>query len=289
MMKAVPIILSLLCLLRLIPNKDTSGGALQSSVDIRGAITNIRKADSAQTNRGILGTIMVKGRKDDDTRFDQAALTITNDTRILARKGITHCSALFAYLEVGHEIEARVKEPVALSYPIQAVASEILVLNMPAIPPPGFAGDQPCYIFDISKCSALAQAAIRHKKLPVKQIHSCEDSGVTLDNGSTAAIVRISYGPGGDCPSGCIYRRYIGLFDKDSNLFDLPPTEEIGIEGGAWAHPPFNKLREPNSLIEGEVQKRYRIEAAFRKGRYGWVMKIESIELTHVTGGAKIT
>ena len=93
----------------------------QSIVDIRGKITDIRRAKD--NTEGLPAVLTVKGSSDKDTRFDRATITVTFDTRITAKKGITHCSIPLAYISVGHRIEARFTGPVRESYPVQATAS----------------------------------------------------------------------------------------------------------------------------------------------------------------------
>jgi hypothetical protein len=120
------------------------------------------------------------------------------------QKGVSHCAAIFAYLAAGHQVAVRIARRAIGSDPVHVVATEILVLNMPVFPPEGFVGDSPCYIANLSTCSPLARTAMKRKRLSIRAIHSCDDRVVRLDTGQTGNLVRITAGPGGDCPSGCI-------------------------------------------------------------------------------------
>jgi hypothetical protein len=244
------------------------------SAVIRGTIKKVREASADQSGKGMQGEIIL--RADPEKGTERVVIRVTNGTRIVVQKGASHCAAIFAYLAAGNRVEVRITRGASGVDPAQLVAREILVLNMSVFPPEGFAGDQPCHIADISTCSPLARTAIRRKHLPISAIHSCDDGVVTLDNGQTGNLVRITAGPGGDCPSGCIYQSYIGFFNRAGVLFDLPAYGERHVETAFWAHPPFNKVQEPNSSVENGIRQSYRTEPDF-------------LEFTHVIGGSRVT
>jgi Protein of unknown function (DUF3221) len=106
-----------------------SGTHRQDDADIRGNITNIHRAGDATGNDKLLGTIMIEGVKEANTNFDKASARVTNETRIFDRRGKERKPASFDTLKTGQKVAARFVGPVAESYPVQATASEIMILN----------------------------------------------------------------------------------------------------------------------------------------------------------------
>jgi hypothetical protein len=91
-----------------------------AGADVRGEITRI----DTEKRR-----LLIEGRKEPDTNFYNAWVTVTAKTRIVDRQGETSRSATFADLAVGHRVEARFDGPVAKSLPPQATAAEIAILG----------------------------------------------------------------------------------------------------------------------------------------------------------------
>jgi len=106
-----------------------SSGATDNSVDIRGSITKVSQADASAQAKGTLGAIMVVGAKEADTKYDRASVRITTETSIFEQQGQSRGRATFAALKVGQRVQARFTGPVAESYPFQATAGEIVILN----------------------------------------------------------------------------------------------------------------------------------------------------------------
>lgn len=100
-------------------NKDAS------RADIRGLITSVSRAGGGKA----LGSILVEGVVEKDTTVDKAAVTVTPDTRIYVSRGGELEDATFDSLEVGQKAQATFTGPVAESYPVQAVASRIEILD----------------------------------------------------------------------------------------------------------------------------------------------------------------
>ncbi|HMQ52241.1 MAG TPA: DUF3221 domain-containing protein [Anaerolineae bacterium] len=94
---------------------------------IRGGITNHQV--STGPNNDILGSILIEGQVESDTSFDKAAVTITAQTRIYEQLGQERRSTTFEALRVGQRVEAWFDGPVAESYPVQARASDVVILN----------------------------------------------------------------------------------------------------------------------------------------------------------------
>ena len=98
-------------------------------IDIRGNITDISEVSAENRERGILGTIRIEGALEEDTNVDQAVVEITEKTRILERDGDEVYSVRFESFEMGQRVQALFTGPVRESYPVQAVAMEIVILK----------------------------------------------------------------------------------------------------------------------------------------------------------------
>jgi endonuclease/exonuclease/phosphatase family metal-dependent hydrolase len=109
--------------------KVTLNPSAQSSerIDIRGQITNIRRASTDGDK--LLGTVLIEGKKEAETQVDKASLRVTNETRIFDARGKERRPASFDDLKIGQKVEARFVGPVMESYPVQAAASEIVILK----------------------------------------------------------------------------------------------------------------------------------------------------------------
>jgi beta-N-acetylhexosaminidase len=97
--------------------------------DIRGSISSLSRADGQSRERGILGTVLVEGVVEKDTKFDRASVTVKDETRIFERKGGSRRSVTFDDLRVGQKVGARFAGPVLESNPVQATAAEIVILE----------------------------------------------------------------------------------------------------------------------------------------------------------------
>lgn len=108
-----------------------SSGASQreeEKVDIRGQITNIHRADQ-DVDHQMLGSVLIEGVKEADTQFDKASVRVTNETQIFDGRGSERKQVLFDDLKTGQKVSARFVGPIMESYPVQATASEIMILN----------------------------------------------------------------------------------------------------------------------------------------------------------------
>lgn len=96
-------------------------------VDVRGAVGQV--SPSPANKAGVLGSILVEGVKEKTTRYDKAAVRITAKTTIEKVVGKKRQRATFADLKEGVRVEAIFTGPVAESYPVQATAKAILILE----------------------------------------------------------------------------------------------------------------------------------------------------------------
>jgi hypothetical protein len=96
-----------------------------SGIDIRGTITHTQQGSTNQ----ILGTVLIEGTVEKDTRYDKASVTVTGTTKIYMMRSGKKVSADFSSLSVGQKVEAAFTGPVRESYPVQATAMEIIILE----------------------------------------------------------------------------------------------------------------------------------------------------------------
>lgn len=89
----------------------------------------INPSDKQGRTRDVLGTILIEGAVEKDTKFDKASVTVKDNTRIFKREGESYRPVAFDYLKVGQRVQARFTGPVLESYPVQTTASEIVVLK----------------------------------------------------------------------------------------------------------------------------------------------------------------
>jgi hypothetical protein len=95
-----------------------------SQVDVRGAITRIEKGRDK-----LLGRVLIEGVKEPDTRFDKAFVDVTDETELFIKRGGERKPVEFAALKEKQRVEARFKGGVRESYPVQATAAEITILE----------------------------------------------------------------------------------------------------------------------------------------------------------------
>jgi hypothetical protein len=94
-----------------------------SRADIRGTVTSVTPSETLN-----LGSVLIEGAKEKDTSVDKARITVTSRTRIYRLENGKPVKAGFDALAVGERAQALFSGPVLESYPVQATASEIVVL-----------------------------------------------------------------------------------------------------------------------------------------------------------------
>ncbi len=92
---------------------------------IRGSITSRTSAPGGD----LVGSILVEGQVEAGTTFDKATIAVTVKTRIFEQTAQERRQATFDALQMGRTIEAWFDGPVAESYPVQATASDIVILK----------------------------------------------------------------------------------------------------------------------------------------------------------------
>ncbi len=106
------------------------GEAALGPPDIRGTITQKTSNPTfLPSGDDPLGTILIEGTIEPDTQFDRASVKVTGDTDIFRAVDGKMEDASFHELQVGQRVEAWFRGPVAESYPVQATAGRIVVLE----------------------------------------------------------------------------------------------------------------------------------------------------------------
>jgi endonuclease/exonuclease/phosphatase family metal-dependent hydrolase len=107
-------------------NINLDGKAPVKTVDLRGRIKKINRADAAGGQA--LGTLLIDGTDDVRPGFDKAVVRVTRNTSICVMSKQERTVVSFDDLRAGMRITARfTPDPVLMSYPIQATAAEITV------------------------------------------------------------------------------------------------------------------------------------------------------------------
>jgi hypothetical protein len=103
--------------------------ARDEKVSIRGMPASVSPADEDGKKAGILGTVLLEGRKDKDTEYDKATVKVTRATKIYRQVGRDLKEASFDDLKPGVRMEVQFQGPVGESFPVQATAGKIVILG----------------------------------------------------------------------------------------------------------------------------------------------------------------
>ena len=95
--------------------------------DIRGTVSEV----SGLKARGLIGRMLVEGKKEKDTQYDKASVTLPMGVKIHKWQGGKKVEVAFKDIVPGCVVQCVFDGPVAESYPVQARASEVLILSFP--------------------------------------------------------------------------------------------------------------------------------------------------------------
>ncbi len=105
-----------------------AGGALPAG-DPDQPVSSDDPPAAGGTRRGILGTVLIEENPNEPSGSDKASTTVNKDTRILKQDGEKVVNAAFDDLKGGQRAQVWFTGPVAESYPVQATAGVILILE----------------------------------------------------------------------------------------------------------------------------------------------------------------
>jgi hypothetical protein len=100
--------------------------------DIRGTVSRVSRKEADNPDKVLIGTLLIEGTKEADTQLDKAVVRVSDETAIFEMRGGERRRVSFDALKVGQRVEARFTGPVLRSYPAQARASEIVILEEPS-------------------------------------------------------------------------------------------------------------------------------------------------------------
>jgi hypothetical protein len=100
----------------------------KEKVSIRGTPASVSPADEEAKKAGVLGTVLMEGRKDKDTEYDKAMVKVTKGTKIFQQVGRELKPASFDDLKPGVKLEIQFQGPVNESFPVMATAGKIVIL-----------------------------------------------------------------------------------------------------------------------------------------------------------------
>ncbi|WP_287155676.1 DUF3221 domain-containing protein [Candidatus Solincola tengchongensis] len=111
------------------PPSGDGDGKPPSSPDIRGYVTQVAvpMPPPPGASDTMVGKVLVEGELEEDTRYDRAWVTVMPETRIY--RVSDGSGVYFNDLEKGVKVEVFFTGPVMESYPVQATASEIRILD----------------------------------------------------------------------------------------------------------------------------------------------------------------
>lgn len=98
-------------------------------MDIRGSLTRVSPEKNPQGK--VVGSVSIDGVKEKDTEYDRASVRVTSTTRIFKVVAGKRVAATFEDCKMGARVEARFVGPVAESYPVQATAGVLVILEEP--------------------------------------------------------------------------------------------------------------------------------------------------------------
>lgn len=162
---------------------------------------------------------------------------------------------------------------------IKEQASPIVSIPKPSITSTNIndmrVGDNESYI-GFSTCDQSTKFVINKKNLPNNLIHSCESSQKNLGTESVN-VVDIFFGPPDDCPSGCIYKRFIGVLVLEKSFFqELPSGGPEGILNDIWGQPPLNAVRNYSGFdCSSELENYIDVTLGKEGNNYGWKLNFK--------------
>ena len=94
-------------------------GESTGAIGVRGEVTT--RSDNPDGSV----TILIEGEKQEDTEYDKASVTVTDETEIFKSEGAASADAL----QAGVRVEVEMAGPVAESYPVQGTAAVVRILT----------------------------------------------------------------------------------------------------------------------------------------------------------------
>lgn len=121
-MSSRKVVALIVCLVIAFAFAGCSSDSKSDEIGIRGQISKITLGSD-----GKVASILVEGKKEEDTAYDKASVRINEDTEIVSADSEKKLS--LKELKEGMKVEVVFKGPVAESYPVQASAKSVKILD----------------------------------------------------------------------------------------------------------------------------------------------------------------
>lgn len=108
-------------------NRDDDTGTT-ANTDPNQPVSNRDNPSTTSPADGVIGHLFVEGKKEKDTEYDEASITVTKNTRIVQRAGGKDSFVTFDAIEHGSYVEVY-SSTMMESYPPQAIADKIIILE----------------------------------------------------------------------------------------------------------------------------------------------------------------
>lgn len=103
--------------------------AQQEKVSARGTVTKVTPAADAAKDRGILVIVRIEGPRDKAVEHEKAVVKVTTKTKLEKMAGGKKVEAKVEDLKEGVKVESVFTGPVLESFPVQATAGSLLILE----------------------------------------------------------------------------------------------------------------------------------------------------------------
>lgn len=115
----------LACVLLVAGCGGTGAGKGGDKVSVRGTVASVDDGTDGKVKR-----ILVEGVKEPDTEYDKAIVAVTGKTKLYVQRDGKKAKAAMSDLQKGIRVEVKFGDgPVAESYPVQAGATEVVILE----------------------------------------------------------------------------------------------------------------------------------------------------------------
>jgi hypothetical protein len=98
---------------------------IETTPSIRGVVQGLIPSNGGDA----LLFARIEGRREEDTQYDKADVTIDRDTKLTRMRGGEQVPFPLDSLAIGMKVEATFTGPVMESYPVRATASQLVVLE----------------------------------------------------------------------------------------------------------------------------------------------------------------
>jgi hypothetical protein len=96
---------------------------------IQGKILQVTPAPKEVQKTGKKGVILMQSKAGSAYGFDQASIGIMDKTKLFRDKNKVRVEAAFGDLREGQEIQVFISQPLIMSYPVQADADTLIILD----------------------------------------------------------------------------------------------------------------------------------------------------------------